>query len=105
MFRSFFIFGALGLGAVPATAANYSATLATPATGRFIARDIVWNCGTAACQGTTDESRPVVLCESLARRAGPIESFLVDGDALSPVDLQRCNASAKPQSSKAVASR
>ena len=26
---------------------------------RFIARDIVWNCGAAACQGATTKSRPV----------------------------------------------
>ena len=105
MFRFFFILAALGLAAAPAAAASYSATLATPATGRFIARDIVWNCGVAACQGATEESRPVVICESLAKRAGQIESFLVNGNALSPADLQRCNASARPQPGETVASK
>ena len=105
MVRSFFILAALGLATAPAAAASYSATLVTPATGRFIARDIVWSCGIAACQGSTEESRPLVLCESLAKRAGQIESFLVNGNALPPADLQRCNASAKAQPGAAVASK
>ena len=83
------------IAAVPAGAATYSAKLAVPTSGRVIARDIVWNCGPAACQGATDESRPVVLCQSLAKRAGRIDSFIVDGRAVGPAELHRCNASAK----------
>ncbi|MGE5561932.1 MAG: CC_3452 family protein [Bacillota bacterium] len=83
------------LAAAPAAASTYSATLASPTTGRFIARDISWNCGVAACQGATEESRPLVLCQSLAKRAGRIERFLVDGRPLPSADLDRCNASAK----------
>jgi hypothetical protein len=81
--------------ALPAAAATYSAKLAVPASGRIIARDIVWNCGPDACQGATDESRPLVLCQSLAKRAGRIGSFIVDGRAVSLAELDRCNASAK----------
>ena len=62
---------------------------------RIIARDIVWNCGAGACQGATDESRPAVLCQSLARRAGKVDSFLADGRAFTPAELDKCNASAK----------
>jgi hypothetical protein len=76
-------------------ASTYSATLATPASGRFIAHDISWNCTGASCQGATDESRPLVLCQSLAKRAGRVENFLVDGRPVAPADLDRCNASAK----------
>lgn len=96
---------ALALISAPAAAANYSATPATPASGRFIARDIVWNCGPAACQGSTQESRPVVLCESLAKQAGKIDSFLVDGRALSGAELEQCNASAKAPATKALAAQ
>ena len=71
------------LAAVPVGAATYSAKLAVPASGRVIARDIVWNCGPDACQGATGESRPLVLCQSLAKRAGRIDSFIVDGRAVS----------------------
>lgn len=100
-----FIFFGIALGAAPVAASTYTATLAVPATGRFIARDITWNCGSAACQGATDESRPVVLCESLAKRAGRIESFIVDGRSFAPAELNQCNASAKPQRGQPLAAK
>jgi hypothetical protein len=101
---AFFLFGVL-IAAAPAVAANYSATLSSPTTQRFIGRDITWNCGVDACQGATAESRPVVLCEALAKRAGRIENFLVDGRAFTEAELTRCNASAKPQPNKALAAQ
>lgn len=91
--------------ASPAVGASYTAKLAAPATERIIARDITWACGADACQGSTLESRPVVLCESLAKRAGKIDSFLVDGSALSDADLTKCNASAKATRPKAFAAQ
>src|SRR6476619_3552399 len=87
----------------PAFAASYSAKLIAPTSGRFIARDITWNCGPDACQGATDESRPVVLCQSLAKRAGRVDSFLVDGRALGSTELDKCNASAKVTTSALAA--
>lgn len=105
MSRSITLLLGIAFVAAPAAAANYSATLTAPTTGRFIARDITWNCGAAACQGATEESRPVVLCQSLARQAGRIESFVVDGRALPQDDLDRCNASAKAQSTQALAAK
>jgi hypothetical protein len=105
MLRSVFILSALGLFAAPAAAANYSAKLAVPTSQRFIARDITWTCGADACQGATQESRPVVLCESLAKNAGKVESFLVDGRAFTPAELDTCNASAKTAASKALAAQ
>ena len=105
MLRSALALSALLLAAAPASAASDSAKRTAPASGRFIARDIVWNCGPAACQGATEESRPAVLCQSLAKRAGRVESFLVDGRALAPAELDKCNASAKPQATSALASQ
>jgi hypothetical protein len=105
MLRSLFALAAVALTAAPATAATYSATLSAPANGRFIARDISWNCSGAACRGMTENSRPAVLCQSLAKRAGRIDSFLVDGRALAATELERCNASAKPAASEAIASK
>ena len=96
---------ALVFTAAPAAAASYSATLAQPTTSRFIARDIVWNCGPAACQGATDNGRPVVLCQSLAKRAGHIDSFVVDGRTLGASELDRCNASAKAGATQALAAQ
>jgi hypothetical protein len=105
MYRSMFGLAALALGASPAVASSYSATLAVPANGRFIARDISWNCGAAGCQGATENSRPAVLCQSLAKRAGRIDSFLVDGRPLAAAELERCNADARPAASQAIATK
>jgi hypothetical protein len=91
--------------AAPVSASSYSARLAKPTTDRFIARDIVWTCGPAACQGSTEESRPAVLCESLARRAGHVDNFVVNGRAFSPAELERCNAAARTEDAKAVAEK
>ena len=95
--------GALAVS--PAIAATYSAKLAVPTSERFIARDITWACGSDACQGSTQESRPVVLCQSLAKRAGKVQSFLVDGRAFTPAELDQCNAAAKPDAGKALAAQ
>ena len=96
MSRSLLLLPLLAGLAVPAAGASYSAKLAVPTAQRIIARDILWACGSDACQGATAESRPAVLCESLVRRAGKVESFLVDGRAFSSSELDKCNASAKP---------
>ena len=105
MIRLGLAFSVIALTAAPAAAATYSATLAAPTSDRFIARDIVWSCGPAACQGATDESRPAVLCQSLAKRAGRIDRFLVDGRAFSPAELERCNAAAKVKPTSALAAQ
>ena len=102
---AFFVLIGLISAAAPAAGATYSATTAVPVSGRFITRDIIWNCGAAACQGATDESRPVVLCESLAKRAGRIDSFIVDGRAFAPAELEKCNSSAKAQPERPLASK
>jgi hypothetical protein len=104
MLRPAFALSALALTAVPAAAATYSAKPVVPTSQRFITRDIVWQCGPAACQGSTQDGRPVVLCQSLAKRAGRIDSFVVDGRAFSAAELDRCNASAKaPKTSELAA--
>jgi hypothetical protein len=103
MIRSSAFLLTLAIATAPAAAATYSATLASHASGRLIGRDIVWSCGAAACQGATEESRPAVLCQSLAKRAGRVEKFLVDGRAFTPAELDRCNASARAEPGKALA--
>ena len=103
MFRPLFALSAVALAAAPTAAATYSAKPANPTTERFIARDITWNCGAAACQGATAESRPVVLCQGLAKQVGRIDAFLVDGRAFTPDELGRCNSSAKAQAAKSLA--
>lgn len=94
MSRSLAFLAALAL-AGPAAAGTYTAKpLAPVAETRIIARDIVWNCGPDACQGATEESRPLVLCQSLAKRAGRLSSFIANGRAFAPAQLDKCNSSA-----------
>ena len=102
MFRSLLALSAVAL-AVPAAAATYSAKPSTPTAQRYIARDITWTCAGGICQGSTEESRPAVLCQSLAKRAGRIDSFAVDGRAFTGAELDRCNSAAKQQPAKALA--
>jgi hypothetical protein len=103
MFRPLFALTAAALAAAPAAAANYSATLSQPLDQRIIARDIAWSCGPAACQGATEDSRPAVLCEGLAKRAGRVERFLVNGRAFAAADLAKCNTAARAAPAPALA--
>lgn len=105
MLRALFILSAAGLASAPAFAATYTAKPVVPTSGRFIARDIVWNCGAATCQGATADSRPAVLCQSLAKHAGRIESFTVDGRAFGSAELDKCNAAARAQPKSALAAQ
>ena len=87
---------ALLVAPAAALASTYAATpIARAAQGRIIASDISWTCGPDACVGSTEESRPLVLCQGLASRTGRIASFVADGRAFAPAELGRCNARAK----------
>ena len=98
------IFVAATLIAAPAMAGSYSAKpLTAPAAAKIIGKDISWACGAEACQGSTDASRPMVLCQDLAKRAGRLQSFVADGRALAAAELDKCNASAKDGAPKALA--
>ncbi len=98
------IFAAAGLLAAPAIAGTYSAKpVAAPATARIIGKNISWTCTADSCRGSTDSSRPLVLCQDLAKRAGRIESFVADGRALGAAELDKCNASAKDGAPAALA--
>ena len=91
-----FLVALLVLGTTPAIAATYSAKPAVqPEASRIIARDISWSCGPSACLGRTEASRPAVLCQGLAKRAGRLENFVANGRAFSTAELAKCNLSAK----------
>ena len=98
------LFAAAALVASPAFATSYSAKpAAAPAAKRIIGKSISWTCGTGTCLGSTEASRPLVLCQDHAKRAGRLESFLVDGRALSAGDLDKCNGSANAAAPAAIA--
>ena len=104
MIRFALMFTAAAALASPAIAGSYSATPTTaPATPRIVGKDIVWSCAGGSCQGSTDYGRSVVICQNLARKAGRLESFTVDGRALGAQELAKCNSSAKGGDSAALA--
>jgi hypothetical protein len=103
MLRQIAALAVLSCVSFPAAAANYSARPEAPAPTRIAARDLLWSCGPDACTGSTSNSRPVVLCEGLAKKAGHLLSFTVDGQPIASADLDRCNASARPGPATAVA--
>jgi len=103
MLRPVLLLSVMAAITAPAAAASFSAKLETPSNRRIVAREINWVCAGDTCEGVTAESRPVVLCQALAKRAGKIQGFLVDGRALSAAELARCNAAAKAEPGKALA--
>src|SRR3954454_19865301 len=98
MLRPILSFSAFLFVAAPAAASTYSATLASPTNERIIGSDIVWSCATGTCRGATDESRPAVICQSLARHAGKVAGFLADGRGFTAAELDKCNTAAKTSS-------
>ena len=79
-----------------ANAATYSAKLAVPvAASKLIDRDIRWACGPDACQGSTADAPAMALCQGLAKKAGRVESFLVNGRAFEAAQLDKCNVAAR----------
>ena len=105
MLRSALFLPLLAVLAAPAAASSYSAKLAHPAQGHIVAREINWACAGDSCQGATKESRPPVLCEALAKRAGRIESFLVDGRPFSGAELDKCNTGVKVGATSSAAAQ
>jgi hypothetical protein len=87
--------GAAALPAVPTAAAGgpfYRAELADAAkTARFVARDVVWVCEGTTCTAGRGTSRPLMMCAALAKKAGRVTSFTVDGKPLEDADIARCN--------------
>jgi hypothetical protein len=86
------------LGAGPAVAAGsyYRAELATPpAAERLVVRGIIWKCAAGGCVSGPSNSRALIDCSALARQAGTVRSFTVEGRALEPAELEKCNARAR----------
>jgi hypothetical protein len=81
--------------AAPALASShYLAQPANPSDARIVAKDILWKCGDAGCSAGRSNSRPHVVCSSLVKKVGALRSFSVEGVALSPEELEKCNARA-----------
>jgi hypothetical protein len=89
----------LAIGAsAPAIAAGpyYRAQLSTPPSAeRLIVRGTVWKCGADGCVSGPSNHRAMIDCSALARQAGTLRSFTVEGRALAPAELEKCNARAR----------
>ncbi|MEA3050835.1 MAG: hypothetical protein QOG84_2671 [Sphingomonadales bacterium] len=98
MVKSFLILAAAFAAAAPAQAAgpHYAAELAQarPAVGTMVVHDIAWRCAGAGCAAGRSDSRPLTDCMALARQVGALKSFAVEGTALPPDQLEKCNAAA-----------
>ena len=103
MFRPILALAAAALAGSPAIAATYSAKPASPKVERIAVRDMVWACGPQNCVGSTQNSRPLVLCQGLAKKAGPLDSFAVNGRAITAEELDRCNSAAPAADNSALA--
>jgi hypothetical protein len=89
-------FTLLGGTAFAAPAGQYRAEPASPpAASRLIVKDIVWRCGAAGCVAPRSNSRPAIDCSALAHEIGTLRSFTVEGQALEPAALEKCNARAR----------
>jgi hypothetical protein len=94
--RRLVMFALAAGAAAPAAASNYMASPVKPAEAqRIIHKGTLWNCGPDACQAATDESRPAVLCQGLAKKVGRLQNFVADGRRFNASELERCNLSAK----------
>jgi hypothetical protein len=86
----------LGGTAFAAPGGQYRADPANPpAASRLIVKDIVWRCGAAGCVAPRSNSRPAIDCSALAHEVGTLRSFTVEGQALEPAALEKCNSRAR----------
>ncbi len=89
-------FSLMGGTAFAAPGGQYRAEPAAPPTAsRLIVKDIVWRCGAGGCVAPRSNRRPAIDCSALAHEIGTLRSFTVEGRALDPAALEKCNARAR----------
>jgi hypothetical protein len=96
MIRIASIVAASLLAAPAALAGTYTATPTVngqPST--VVTRDVAWSFKGGAFVGRTDQSRPLVLCQGLAKKVGTLRGFTADGRPLSGAELAKCNGLAR----------
>jgi len=92
--------GIAALVATPASAqlpVNYYVAVpaAAPASTRLITNGTAWRWENAAFVASKAPQRDVILCAAVAKRAGPLASFTVAGEAYDAEALAACNNHAK----------
>lgn len=85
----------IALSPVQAVAAGsgYSATLAAalPAPKAEIVNGVLWKCAGVACAAPDQGSRPVLVCQKVARKFGEVARFAGPDGELAAEDLAKCN--------------
>jgi hypothetical protein len=84
---------AWGSAAGAAPRGLYEAALATPlaAPRQEIVGGVLWKCAGERCAAPADGSRPVVICQRVAKTFGQVARFTTPAGALSAEELSRCN--------------
>ncbi|NJC34320.1 hypothetical protein GGR88_001794 [Sphingomonas jejuensis] len=78
------------------TAPTHSVRLAAaPEQGRVVVRDVLWTCAGNSCTGGRSDSRPAIVCQSVARRFGAVDAFAVGDRVFDAAELERCNGAAQ----------
>lgn len=85
------------LVAMPAAAqpapSGYAATLQSPlaAPRQEILDSALWKCAGDSCTARDAGSRPVLVCQRVVKKFGPVARFTHPAGELSQQDLSRCN--------------
>ena len=88
------VLAALGNGtAHAAPRGGNTAALATPlaAPKQEIVSGVLWKCAGEHCAAPTDGSRPLLVCQRVAKTFGPVARFTTPAGELSNEELSRCN--------------
>lgn len=79
--------------AMAGSAAGYSVKLVAPlaAPKQAIINDALWKCSGDSCVSGGEGSRPVLVCQQVARKFGEVAAFTAGSTALATEDLAKCN--------------
>jgi hypothetical protein len=92
---SVLLLGATAASAQPSSAFYAAKPAAAANAARLVVRDTLWMCGGAGCSSNSKGgSRPAIVCESLAREVGTLESFRAGDVTFDAAALAKCNAKA-----------
>jgi hypothetical protein len=85
--------GLAGSSAVLAAPRGNVAALAAPLASprQEIVSGVLWKCAGEHCAAPTDGSRPLLVCQRVAKTFGPVARFATPTGELSSEELSRCN--------------
>jgi hypothetical protein len=92
---SVLLLGATAASAQPAGGFYAAKPAAAANVARLVVRDTLWTCGEVGCSSNSKGgSRAAIVCESLAREVGTLESFRAGDVMFDAAALAKCNAKA-----------